>query len=628
MEYNQSRSYSSLEPGFGAQYTELFTGYGGMTAGKVGASTSPQTSNQLAEVEARLKEGMSVIEYGSTQEEIFEGMPTEQFRDINRLAKLSGAKMSMHAPIIDPSGFGQQGWSEQARSEAERKLLSVVQRSHLANPEGNMPITIHASSILGTEWNKELSKQMPKKMTKFEEDEMKRMTSAQRIRYKKNREQEWEKQMMVVVNQESGEITGAPRDIHYDPETGKKEVILPRERMEMLNLGEWRSRLMKISDLQKEMDDVGEKYAVVMAEVRKKELAGQELTAAERDMVMPVRYRLITYQNELNTRIRDAFSKAMQYSGPEGKKEIQKFNKAWNKKFKEEEAKIQKRIDNKEVIEEQEVYKFQKRMYGDLFYQLASKKTPTPQMFVPIEDFAVKKASQTFGEVAYKAYKDFKEHTPVISVENWNPNMAFGRADQLKRLIKESRKKFVKSAMKDGVGESKAEEMAEKIIGSTWDVGHIYQLRKAGYKESEAIKETEKIAPFVKHVHLTDNFGFTDAHLAPGMGSIPIKKMMDKLKDSGYNKEAIVEAGNFVANFKTSAHPYALEALNSPVYYPGTEGPSWGAARSMGGGYSSYGMFLPEQHFSMYGGGFSGLPPELGGGAPGKGQRFSGAPME
>jgi hypothetical protein len=45
--------------------------------------------------------------------------------------------------------------------------------------------------------------------------------------------------------------------------------------------------------------------------------------------------------------------------------------------------------------------------------------------------------------------------------------------------------------------------------------------------------------------------------------------------------------------------------------------------------FSGYGATLPEQHFSMYGGGFSSLPTELGGQVPGTGgRRFAGTPME
>ena len=53
----------------------------------------------------------------------------------------------------------------------------------------------------------------------------------------------------------------------------------------------------------------------------------------------------------------------------------------------------------------------------------------------------------------------------------------------------------------------KAKNVAKQMIGATWDVGHINMMRKKGYSEKDVIKETKEIAPFVKHVHLSDNFG-------------------------------------------------------------------------------------------------------------------------
>ncbi len=159
-------------------------------------------------------------------------------------------------------------------------------------------------------------------------------------------------------------------------------------------------------------------------------------------------------------------------------------------------------------------------------------------------------------------------------------------------------------------------------------MGHINLLRKGGFGKEKIIEETKKIAPYVKHVHLTDNFGFADTHLPIGMGEVPTKEMMKELEKAGYSGKHIVEAGGFVAQFKTSPHPYVLEALGSPLYSAYMQ-PFWNQARGTYGSYSAgYGTMLPEQHFSMYGAGFSTLPTELGGQLPGKQSRFSGTPTE
>ena len=250
-----------------------------------------------------------------------------------------------------------------------------------------------------------------------------------------------------------------------------------------------------------------------------------------------------------------------------------------------------------------------------------------PKVYRPIEDFAMEKASQTLANVSFQAYSKFKDNAPIINVENFMPGTAFSRADELKKLIKASRNEFVKKAEKEGYSAEDAKTAAEKLIGVTWDMGHINMLRKAGFSKENIIEETKKIAPYVKHLHITDNFGFEDSHLPAGMGEVPIKEMMKELEKSGYSGKAIMEAGGFVAHFKHSPHPYVLEAMGSPLYSAHMQ-PFWNQAYGSSGVYSSgYGMMLPDQHFSIYGSGFSSLPSEVGGQVQGR-SRLSGTPME
>jgi hypothetical protein len=257
-----------------------------------------------------------------------------------------------------------------------------------------------------------------------------------------------------------------------------------------------------------------------------------------------------------------------------------------------------------------------------------NEKLPEPQVYRPIEDFAKEKAAETLGNAAFHGFKKFGTTAPIVSVENLFPGMAFSRGGQMKELIEESRKKFIEKAKKEGYSTSEAADVAQKIIGATWDVGHLNILRKEGFKEEDIVKETEAIAKYVKHVHLTDNFGYSDSHLPPGMGNVPIKEIMEKLEKAGFSGKGIVEAGGFVQHFKVSPMPYVLEAFGSPLY-PMLAQPTWNQIQGTYGNYFAFpSSYFPEQHFSLYGGGFSTLPQELGGQVPGKASRATGTPMD
>ena len=254
---------------------------------------------------------------------------------------------------------------------------------------------------------------------------------------------------------------------------------------------------------------------------------------------------------------------------------------------------------------------------------------PAPEIFVSTDEFAKEKTAKTVSNAAFEAYKKFGDKTPTIAIENVMPDWTLGRAESLREAVIKTREEFAKKLVKEKhLSENEAKNAAEKLIGATWDVGHINMLRKFGYNEEDILEETKKIAKFVKHTHLTDNFGFNDSHLPLGMGNVPIKGILEELEKKGFKGKAIIEAGAFVQHFKTSPHPYTLRYLSSPLYTEKAE-PYWSQISEMYGAYNmGFGTMLPEKHFEMYGSGFANLPQELGGQIPGDKSRFTGTPID
>ena len=242
---------------------------------------------------------------------------------------------------------------------------------------------------------------------------------------------------------------------------------------------------------------------------------------------------------------------------------------------------------------------------------------PTPELYRPVDDVAAEKAAETFANVAMHGYNKYTKkgkNAPLITVENVYPEWTLSRADSLKKMIVDSKKQFVdKLVKKENIDKDRAKKIAEKAMGVTWDVGHINMLRKYGYTKEDIAKEAKKIAKHVKHLHLTDNFGYADTHLALGMGNVPIKEQVEAIEKAGFEGRSIVEGGGMFQHFKTGPIPNTVEGLNSP-FYSYDQGPSWTDVRDIYSSYLfGYGDILPEQHFKTQGAGFSMLPKELGG---------------
>jgi len=589
--------YSSLNP----EYGNLFTGYRVKDTGTIGLSTDPRTANILQEVSTKLNPGEKTIELSLIQPEILEVIPKQHLEELNRLAELTGVDLTVHGPLIDASGVTQQGFEEQQREIAERKILSAVEKSHQINPKGNVPVTFHtANQLPGTRYTK------PEKGEEY-------------------------KEFMPVVNQETGQLTAVKRDIKFYPgqEEGKEIKTVEKE-LRIMNDSDWISNLTNLEQYQKHADEIISDaiipLAPILAEKRDIREVMKNLTPEQKAAIDKVK-RAEIFLDNVNSSFNSIYNRAYKYSGQEERKELIEISKHWKEEAKKmsEDAKSGKLNQISKTFRESKLLNDSILGIKEIYENPESK---LPQIFKSAEEYALEKSNQTFGNVAWEAYKKYGTKAPIISIENPPAGMGLSRAEDIKNMVKGSREQFVKNAVTNGVSESQAKKEAEKLIGATWDVGHINQLRQFGFSSEDIIKEAEKVAPYVKHVHLSDNFGMENTELPMGMGNVDLKEVMKKLGKKGEDARKIVEAAHWWQHQQQSPMAVSYEALGSPIY--GMDmAPYWNQSPGLSQDYSSgYGMMLPQINYETFGAGFSQLPTELGGQRPGRGGRLGGGSME
>lgn len=582
--------YSSLNP------SNNYPKNNYIAAGALGMTTDPRVANILQEVSTKLSSGVKQIEISAVSPEVFDSMPKQQLKEVNRLSKLTGIDVSLHGPVVNISGINQQGFSEAEREASERRVADTLLRAKELNPDGNIPVTFHsAEGIPG-------SQLLPPSQRKKREE------------YKK----------LIVVNKDSGKMAPLEPEIEYYPKKEKLEPERrsPEQRLETFNETEWDNSLSQVFFNQERAQEILGKNQVqiqhILEELNKMQDAKGRIDPRIFSPKQIQAYNnIITVQNylqDVHQQANTLFSKAYKF-GDEHQREILK---AYSEQFRKD---TEKSPNNPFV---------QAQAMQELINNMKSRQV-TPKMWVPIEEFAVEKSAQTFGNSAFSAYKKFKDKAPTLVIENPPATFALSTGEDIKNIVEESRKQFVEKAKEEGMSESQARKEAEKLIGATWDVGHINMLRKYGYTEEDIVKETEKVAPYVKHVHLSDNFGFEHTELPMGMGNVPLKKMMEKLGKKGFEAKKIIEAASWWQHFKTPPFQEVLEGVGSPVYSM-KMAPYWNQTTELQEGYfSGYGQMLPQMNYETWGSGFSmaSLPMELGGQMPGaKGSRMSGRPME
>ena len=576
-------------------------------ASQFGVTTDPRNANQLVELSKKLNTGAGTVEISGVSTQMFESLPRQHLDEINRLRKLTGVDLTFHGPLIEPTGINPEArrWEPAQREQAERQIWSAVERSHQMNPKGNMVVTLHTSNGL------------PEQRGKIKTADGQEVDSS-----------------LAVIDERTGSFGAIPKP--------RKDFLLNKEQtvddeLKRMNEENWSKSLSQItvetqrsSQVLSEMSAASKEdgmlkesfdlYKLSTKNPKEYDQKMEDIKRIDSDMARGIENNMsqIGYADAY---MRDAYT---------GFQEM--FNQAYGASTKEEQVKLDKLA--KEIAPKIEAYKKGSSEVQDVG-EIINKGIRVlngikPQMLKPMREFAIDKASETFSNVALKAYDEFKDTAPILSLENPPAGMGLSRGEEIRDLVKATREKFIKKAQSEfGLSESDAKKQAEKLIGVTWDVGHINMVRKYGYDDKDIIKETEKVAPFVKHIHLSDNFGMEHTELPMGMGNVPTKEHMDLI--AKYNKQAkkIIETGGpWYQFFQTSPLQKTLEAFGSPIY--GMQmAPYWNQTSTMNNGYfAGYGAMLPDQHFSMYGAGFSNLPTELGGQIGGGRSRLSGNPME
>ena len=607
---NKASFYAGADYGLDPNYQDEFStgfGYGeGVSASQVGLTTDARTANQLKEISRVIGTGVKTIEMQGVSPEVLDAIPKQHFKEINRLKQLAGVDLTFHGPIVEPTGIGRDRWDPSQRQMAENQMWSAVDRAHALEPNGNVIVTFHSSAGL----------MEPRAKVKTPEGE--EISTS-----------------LAVIDERTGEFGGIPRptkdylteeEPNVDKELKKLNERRWTQELSNINISASRGRQAfdMIEDKMKrsgaEDFDVQEFYGAIAKGNGQKFLESKKLLPGVKklaeELIDNVSYGDIFIRDSY-TGFKNAFNEAYDKAKQPGNEEdLDKLNK-----LKDEMKPVIKEYGGDQT----KILKLSKSISKGI--RVLDSISP-PQAFKPLIDFAVDKASETFSNIALNAYKKYGDTAPVISIENPPAGMGMSRADDLRKLVKESRKKFEEKLVeKEGLSKSEAKKQAENLIGATWDLGHINMIRKYGYSGKDVVKETEKIARYVKHVHLSDNFGMEHTELPVGMGNVPNKKMLEIIKKYNDKVKKIQEAGPWYQHFQTSPFPKVLASFGSPIYAM-KMAPAWNQAYGTSGGYfSGYGQTLPEQHFNLYGAGFSNLPPELGGQMGGR-SRVAGTPND
>ncbi len=639
--------------------------------GNMGTSLNPAQANQLQQLNQMISAGPGGTEITTLQRNVWETIPKEHFEDMRRLGILTGVEPTIHSPLFEPAGVeqGQGGGitvSEDLRKTEIRRINDMLDKAiTLMDPRHprNVSVNIHPTATF------------PGTIYRIADETLKADGEVFKEEGKEYVETDF------AIDPATGQVAPLKFEVKYYPpqKSGEKEhmkVWTPAERLENMNVTNWEN-------------EVASTFGAT--EFQEKQMRATLQQIGEHGFTPQLKTLLAKIERDTSSKMHELYDDVRRHSvfekdnwyklGTEEQKDLTKYKDEYDKLKKAALDKSDETLRAREdvakklqaaTLEEERVplAHMMKQLqhqelsnWADFFNGLVQKTNAegervfAPRKFVPLQEFATEKASDTFAQAAVHSFETAQKKArelaekqkiivdplniaPMVNLENMPANqMAFGRAGQMIKLIEDTRQKTIGYLEKKGYGHDEAKRIAERIVGATWDVGHINLLRPSGFGKNEILDEARKIAPFVRHFHVTDNFGTTDAHLAPGQGNaIPLEQIEEIKKTAKIplGTKEIIEIGGFVEHHRVSPWPDTLAYFNSPIYE--TEaGPAWSEnSGDIGSTYffassryvAGFGNILPEPHFGMYGAGFSGLPTALGAPMPGQDRsRFSGTPM-
>ena len=349
--------YSSFKPSYG----DVFTGYH-VAAGNFALTTDPRNANIIQEVSTKLSTGLKHMEVEGIQQEILDSIPKQHLKEANRIAKLVGAELTMHGPLVEASGISKEGFSESNREAAERQMFSAVEKAHILNPNGNAPITFHSSAILPG-------------------PEVEKTKTGKEVRG------------MYIINENTGNINRiSAKEKFFHGEEGKNI----KKELERMNEEQWQSSLSHLAFNTNRVADVSQFGALaIVSEAQKKQ--GKELSPEQKNAISNYNYGKSFLQDSYRE-LKSLYDLAYVNVGKEDKKKLEEFSKQTAQKIDE----INKNKNSPETF-----LKMQHVLEQGL--ETLNNIDAVPEIYKPLDNFAREKSEQTFANVAWNAYEKVKK---------------------------------------------------------------------------------------------------------------------------------------------------------------------------------------------------------------------------
>jgi sugar phosphate isomerase/epimerase len=580
-----------------------------LTGTEIGTTMAPDTY-PLQELQAKIRTGAAKLEmeFGGAGKSGFGGrgatpeiLGKKEREEFRELANLNDVRVSTHATYGKQglSGLTQQGFSEEEAQKTLKEINKAIEFAATATQGG--AVVFHAG-----EWQRPIMDaglknpdNVPKEKRIFGEYE-----------------KEWEKAPIYLADEKTGQIQALNREMKfYFPEEEKDSST----GMTHIKKGKDGQYIIKEYDFDGALDYIKKRH-VGDNELKNKTDAQILMYGLREQQLKEAEGQAFRFSVDL-----EDSKKALQKTIEHRKIEEEIWDKTPEKdrwKLMEPDKFAQHRypehVPRKDMLarEEERLRMIITGNQSTVTSSLEQYERIKHEMerFKPIEEVGIQRTADTLAKAGIKAMQESNAHKKelkediYIAPENVFPDFYGSQAEEMIRIVEESRKEMARRLKEKGYSESEAKKKAETHIKATLDTGHLNTWRQH-FKGSDKdfnkwyLDQVQKMVDkkILGHIHLTDNWGYDDEHLTPGQGNTPTKDVVKMLEDAGF-KDFIAEVGSFNAN---TILPDTLAELGSPVYALGRSSMPWGKLRHGHFGYAAppnyiVGAYSPSNDFKLW----------------------------
>ena len=251
------------------------------------------------------------------------------------------------------------------------------------------------------------------------------------------------------MNRETGQVNLMKRELKQYPYGPK--VWTPEERLDNINQTEWDKEKLDVFELQRRKGEIEDRSFRLLREIQPYQ-QGHEKGVLNKDEegyrkqlekeIKRLGYNAQEFDTHIHSALNEVFNR-LKYVPKEEEKQANKvIQEIRDDPYTQKVREYRGRIESGKRLNEDQIKDYHMALNESIKnVQLKLNEAPTPEIWAPSNKIAKEKTVETVANAAFDSYNKYKDHTPIIVLENYQPALTLGRSSEMVKTVEETKEK-------------------------------------------------------------------------------------------------------------------------------------------------------------------------------------------